>query len=63
MMIRVKYPNGTTGMVRPALLNQLIRTQKILEFRRSEGWVVLGEGQVRRSQRVEYPGEERRNAG
>jgi len=62
MMIRVKYPNGTTGMVRPTLLTQLIRSQKIVEFRRAEGWVVLGEGRIRGNHRTDFEGEDRRQA-
>ena len=62
MMIRVKYLNGTTGMVRPSLLNQLIRSQKIVEFRRSDGWAVLGKDKIRESQREDHQGMERRQA-
>jgi len=62
MMIRVKYQNGITGMVRPSLLKQLIRSQKIIEFRRADGWVALEKGKLRGSQRTSYSGKERRHA-
>ena len=62
MMIRVKYPTGITEMVRPTLLKHLINTKKISEFRRSDGWVVLGQGRVRVSKHAEHLGEERRQA-
>ena len=60
MMIRVKYPGGVTGMVRPPLLKQLINSEKIIEFRRSEGWVIVGQDKVRGNKHVDYLGEERR---
>jgi len=62
MLIRVKYPNGVTEMVRPPLLRHLINSEKISEFRRSDGWVVLGQGSLRSRQHVAYQGEERREA-
>lgn len=42
MLIRVRYPDGLTRMVHPALLHQLIRPQKIRAFRRADGWIKLG---------------------
>ena len=60
MLIRVRYPDGATRMVRPQLLNQLIRTRMIAEFRRSNGWVRLGVDPVRQVVSQEYGGAERR---
>jgi len=60
MMIRVRYPDGLTRMVRPPLLHQLIRTQKICEFRRADGWVKLGVDPIRHRRLMEYTGPERR---
>jgi len=61
MLIRVRYPDGATRMVRPQVLNQLIRTRMICEFRRANGWVRLGVDPVRRFGAGEYRGAERRN--
>jgi len=47
-------------MVRPALLHQLIMTQKISEFRRADGWVKLGVDPIRRRRVPDYAGPERR---
>ncbi|TYO99289.1 hypothetical protein EDC39_103133 [Geothermobacter ehrlichii] len=41
MMIRVRYPDGETRMVRPPLLDHLIRTRKIVEFQREDGWASI----------------------
>ena len=60
MLIRVRYPDGATRMVRPQLLNQLIHTRMISEFRRSNGWVRLGVDPVRLGVGSEYRGAERR---
>ncbi len=59
MMIRVRYPDGETRMVRPPLLDHLIRTRKIVEFQRQDGWARLGIDPVRTG-RSSYQGPERR---
>lgn len=61
MMIRVRYPDGETRMVRPPLLDHLIQTRKIVEFKRQEGWVRVGVDPVR-TRRIDYHGPERRQA-
>lgn len=61
MLIKVRYPDGNTRMVRPPLLNQLIETRKIVEFRRSDGWARLGADPIRHRRRPEYAGPERRD--
>jgi hypothetical protein len=60
MLIRVRYPDGLTRIVRPALLHQLIMTQKISDFRRADGWVKLGVDPIRRRRVEDYAGPERR---
>jgi len=60
MLIRVRYPDGLTRMVRPALLHQLIRTHKISEFRRADGWIKLGVDPIRHRRVSDYAGPERR---
>lgn len=60
MMIRVMYPDGKTEMVRPPLLDLLIKRERIQQFRRDNGWSVLGQDPLRRSQLNDYQGAERR---
>lgn len=60
MMIRVMYPDGKTEMVRPPLLNLLIERKRIRQFRREQGWVVLGEAPLRGKGAADYHGTERR---
>jgi len=60
MMIKVRYPDGATRMVRPPLLIQLIETRKIIEFRRSDGWARIGADPLRDRRPHEYAGPERR---
>lgn len=60
MMIRVRYPDGLTRMVRPSLLHQLIKSRKISEFRRTDGWVRVGIDPVRHRRMSDYSGPERR---
>ncbi len=61
MLIRVKYPDGSYDMVKDFRLDDLIETETIHSFKRSEGWVVLGVDPVRQphSQKF-YPGHDRR---
>jgi len=60
MMIRVMYPDGKTEMVRPPLLNLLIKRERIQQFRRANGWSVIGQDPIRLNQSSDYPGPERR---
>jgi len=60
MMIRVRYRDDSTAMVRSPLLIQLIAKQKIKEFRREEGWVSVTSGAIRRGRVADYAGPERR---
>lgn len=60
MMIRVMYPDGKTEMVRPPLLALLIKRERIQQFRRDNGWSVLGKDPIRQHQARDYPGPERR---
>lgn len=61
MMIRVMYPDGKTEMVRPPLLKLLIERQRIQQFRRDDGWALLGQDPIRSKQPSVYDGPERRN--
>ncbi|PLX78142.1 MAG: hypothetical protein C0615_04085 [Desulfuromonas sp.] len=60
MMVRVMYHDGMTEMVRPPVLQHLIRTGKIHKFRRSDGWAILGVDPMRTKKEFDYRGQERR---
>lgn len=60
MMVRVMYHDGMTEMVRPPVLQHLIETGKILKFRRSDGWAVLGADPIRVQLNHGFRGDERR---
>jgi len=62
MMIKVIYHDNRADMVKEYLLEELIRTKKIIAFRRSNGWVNLGRDPVRASQ-LPFVGQERRKKG
>lgn len=62
MLVKVRYLDGTTELVRPSLLQHLIENHKIREFLRTEGWVVLGIDPVRSFQPKIYSGPDRRRA-
>jgi hypothetical protein len=58
-LIPVRYADGHVDKIPSPLLNTLIETHKIIEFKRKEGWVVVGSdairgmdhGQLRRKER------------
>lgn len=60
MLIRVMYADGRYDFVNHALLNQLIDAQKITRFHRSEGWIDLAIGPLRRNQNIGFRVPERR---
>ena len=60
MYVRVKYLDGSQELVRPSLLQYLIETERIREFERRDGWVVIGVDPVRCSRPKIYSGPERR---
>jgi len=60
VFIRVRYPDGITRLVRPAILDHLIETKRIVAFRRSDGWVRIGIDPIRSRRRRAYFGPERR---
>lgn len=57
MLIKVRYPDGLTGIVDDSLLTTLISTDQIAGFLRSSGWVTIGRDRVREQ------GVERRRTG
>ena len=59
MLIPVVLKNGSEDLVNNEELQFLLLTEKIMHFKRSDGWTVLGRDRMR-SQRAPYNGEERR---
>lgn len=57
MLIPVIYTDDSYDMVEDFMLNELIITNKIKAFKRSSGWVRIGEDRVRK---IDYSGPERR---
>ncbi len=47
MMIRVRYRDNSSSVVDDSLLDTLVASDKIIEFRRSSGWVRIGRDPVR----------------
>lgn len=61
MLIPVVYKNEKLGMVSPSRLDDLIASDKIIAFRRSSGWAILGEDPIRSNNtNIDYKGPERR---
>lgn len=57
MLIPVIYEDDSYDMVEDYLLNELIVTKRIKAFKRSSGWVRIGQDRVRK---IDYTGPERR---
>ena len=62
MMIRVMYSDGRFDIIKPELLDNLIKEQVVTSFKRASGWAVVGRDPVRSSGRGNYGGAERRVA-
>jgi hypothetical protein len=62
MMIRVMYSDGRFDMVKPELLDSLIKEQAVTSFKRASGWAVVGRDPIRNSGIANYGGAERRIA-
>lgn len=62
MMIRVMYSDGRFDMVKPELLDSLIKEQAVSSFKRASGWAVVGRDPIRNSGKANYSGSERRVA-
>lgn len=59
MFITVIYQDNKMGLVDASELDELIYSNKIKQFRRSEGWVTIGLDPIRRS-RDQYGDQNRR---
>jgi hypothetical protein len=61
MLIRVMYGNKKYDMVKPFLLDRLIRSGRLQMFLRSEGWVVIDRDPVQKRDES-YQGSDRRKS-
>ena len=61
MRIQVIFADNTPGVVDSVALDDLIKSRRIISFRRSSGWVRVGRDSVRESKRP-YNGPERRGS-
>lgn len=61
MIIPVKYSDGTMDRVQSMLLDTLILSGVITKFKRSSGWVVVGEDPIRKSGNPNKRGDDRRS--
>ena len=60
LSVPVVYEDGMMEQVDPRSLQVLIEEEVIIKFQRAEGWAYVGVDPVRRKQRADYPGPERR---
>ena len=58
--VPVVYQDGMMDMVGPQILHDLIKSDEIVKFQRSDGWVYPGIDPVRRFAHRTYRGPERR---
>jgi hypothetical protein len=47
MLIRVMYDDRTYDMVKPKRLDLLLETEKLISFKRSDSWAVVGRDTLR----------------
>ena len=60
MLIRVQYKNGQEDAVEDSQLEDLIKSNKIIKFMRSDGWCTIGVDPIRKESSTGYKGPERR---
>jgi hypothetical protein len=51
MLIHVKYSDNKFDYVKEIILDILIDSNKITEFKRSSGWVIIGSDPIRNTKR------------
>ena len=61
MIIPVKYSDGTIDRVQSMLLDTLILSGAITRFKRSSGWVVIGQDPIRKQGKKTEISEDRRS--
>lgn len=59
-LIPVRYPDGRVDRIPLPLLNTMIEAHKIVEFKRKEGWVIIGRDPIRGMGHGQVCDEERR---
>lgn len=52
MLIPIVYQDGRYDLVKPNLLDQMLENSAISRFRRSDGWVDVATGPLRRGRRM-----------
>lgn len=60
MLIRVKYSDNRYDMVRPEILDNLLKNGGVAEFLRRDGWVSSSSATVRKESKSDFKGTERR---
>lgn len=60
MTVEVIFKNGRKGSVNRSELNMLINSRLIQSFKRSDGWVRIGQDPLRQRVDLSYSGEEKR---
>lgn len=61
MLIRVVYEHGGFDMIKPNLLDHMLRKNRVRMFERAGGWAIVGKVPLREESRNQsYPGPERR---
>ncbi|WP_298271142.1 GSU3473 family protein [Geobacter sp.] len=60
MLIRIRYSDGSYDMIKPWRLSELISAGRVGAFLRSDGWVAVARGPMRRGGDRSYAGPERR---
>ena len=60
MLISVVYLDNKMGMVDVCRLDELISSNKMRKFLRSEGWATIGADPIRKEKGYCYKGSERR---
>ena len=61
MMIQVKCRDGIMDMVQTYMLQYLIAANKVVQFKRVDGWLTVGVDPMRGSEAGAYTGHERRS--
>ena len=62
MLIQVNYTDDRYDYIKDFMLDMLIRSGNIAQFRRSTGWVRVGVDPIRQGSAGSYHGSERRGA-
>lgn len=63
MLIQVSYKDNRYDYVKDFMLDRLIETGAISQFRRRSGWVRIGTDPIRKRKSEGYTGAERRAVG